>query len=87
MRIFEYHSTPNIMDLEEKQAAAAAQFNKGDLVRLKSGGPIMTVASAIGDAVHCTWWREFAAGGYEYAWFSHAMLAAPSPANNPASQP
>ncbi len=34
------------------------QFNPGDTVRLKSGGPVMTVSKLINNFVHCTWFDE-----------------------------
>ena len=33
-------------------------FNIGDTVRLKSGGPLMTVASIAGHNCTCTWFNE-----------------------------
>jgi uncharacterized protein YodC (DUF2158 family) len=39
-------------------------YKKGDLVRLRSGGPTMTVASSGQNGVHCTWFPKIAG---EYA--------------------
>ncbi|MGO8913388.1 MAG: DUF2158 domain-containing protein, partial [Bradyrhizobium sp.] len=33
----------------------AASFQPGDLVRLRSGGPLMTVDNTTGDQVDCLW--------------------------------
>jgi uncharacterized protein YodC (DUF2158 family) len=35
--------------------AAASELHKGDLVRIRSGGPLMTVTAVQGDKVTCTW--------------------------------
>jgi uncharacterized protein YodC (DUF2158 family) len=35
--------------------AAASELHKGDLVRIRSGGPLMTVTAVQGDLVTCTW--------------------------------
>lgn len=50
-------------------------FNVGDLVMLKSGGPVMTVIQVDGSNVYCTWFDErnviqrhvFVAGALESA--------------------
>ena len=33
-------------------------FNKGDIVQLKSGGPAMIVTDQTGDTVQCLWYGE-----------------------------
>ncbi|WP_199728308.1 YodC family protein [Achromobacter sp. K91] len=33
-------------------------FQQGDVVQLKSGGPLMTVTSISGNDVSCTWFDE-----------------------------
>src|ERR1700722_18419202 len=35
--------------------AAASELHKGDLVRVRSGGPLMTVTAVQGDQVNCIW--------------------------------
>ncbi len=34
-----------------------AQFKPGDVVKLKSGGPVMTVAAMTGQGVLCCWFQ------------------------------
>lgn len=36
------------------------QFNKGDIVQLKSGGPAMIVTGQTGETVQCLWYGEIA---------------------------
>jgi uncharacterized protein YodC (DUF2158 family) len=37
------------------QSQTAISFRRGDLVRLRSGGPLMTIDSIKGDQVDCIW--------------------------------
>ena len=37
------------------QSRPAASLHNGDLVRVRSGGPLMTVTAVEGDQVNCTW--------------------------------
>jgi uncharacterized protein YodC (DUF2158 family) len=47
-------SASNIADLSTKETIAP-QLHQGDLVRLRSGGPLMTVSGINGDQVECIW--------------------------------
>lgn len=46
-------------------------FKRGDLVRLKSGGPVMTVASEVGGSVEAVW---FVGAEHRSALFNESML-------------
>lgn len=52
-------------------AESAIEFKPGDVVRLKSHGPTMTVASVTGPAVRCDW---FWGGKIESREFRDAQL-------------
>jgi uncharacterized protein YodC (DUF2158 family) len=62
-------------------------FTVGELVQLRSGGPVMTVEALdtghgdAEDSIRCFW---FAGAKLHKAWFSPATLA---PADHPAPQP
>lgn len=47
-------SASNIADLSTKETIAA-QLHQDDLVRLRSGGPLMTVNGTKDDQVECVW--------------------------------
>ena len=47
-----------------------------DLVRLRSGGPEMTIKSVQGNWVICTWWSQ-GWGGFQSTGFPIAMVAGP----------
>jgi uncharacterized protein YodC (DUF2158 family) len=49
----------------------------GDLVRLNSGGPLMTVAAVDGDQINCVWFRSDHVPQKET--FSKALLTKVSP--------
>ena len=52
------------------------RLQEGDLVRLRSGGPEMTVKSVRGNWVIAIWWNE-AFGGFQSAGFPVAMVDGP----------
>jgi uncharacterized protein YodC (DUF2158 family) len=58
------------------QSQTTPLFHKGDLVRLRSGGPAMTVKSVQGKWVIATWWNE-GYGGFQSSGFPIAMVAGP----------
>jgi uncharacterized protein YodC (DUF2158 family) len=57
------------------QSHVTSQFHNGDLVHLRSGGPLMTVTGIQGDQVTCTW--NEGDGDLRSGHFPVAMLAAP----------
>jgi uncharacterized protein YodC (DUF2158 family) len=58
------------------QSPTTPRLQEGDLVRLRSGGPEMTVKSARGNWVIAIWWNE-AFGGFQSAGFPVAMVDGP----------
>jgi uncharacterized protein YodC (DUF2158 family) len=65
--------------------SSATPLRSGDLVRLRSGGPLMTVKNVEGDQVNCIWSEE---GEIQSGSFPVALLAAPltTPPVDPAMQ-
>ena len=68
------------------QSQATPVLRTGDLVRLRSGGPALTVKSVHGNWVICTWWQErlsmFRTAGFPVAMIDgpitlHAAAASP----------
>jgi len=59
-----------------RQSQTSPLLHAGDLVRLRSGGPEMTVKSVQGNWVLCTWWSQ-GWGGFQSAGFPIAMVAGP----------
>jgi uncharacterized protein YodC (DUF2158 family) len=66
-----------------EQSVHAPLLRTGDLVRLRSGGPLMTVRSAEGDQVNCYWSTD--EGNVLNGTFPVADLTAPLilPASDP----
>ena len=60
----------------ETQTQTTPSLHEGDLVRLRSGGPEMTVKSVRGTWVIAIWWNE-AFGGFQSAGFPVAMVDGP----------
>jgi uncharacterized protein YodC (DUF2158 family) len=58
------------------QSQTAPVLRGGDLVRLRSGGPALTVKSVNGNWVICTWWQE-RLGIFRTAAFPVAMIEGP----------
>ena len=58
------------------QSQSTPRLQEGDLVRLRSGGPEMTVKSVRGKWVIATWWNE-GFGGFQSAGFPVAMVDGP----------
>ena len=65
------------------QGHATPPIQSGDLVRLRSGGPVLTVKSVRGDWVICSWWSgedgEFQSGGFPVAM---VVRSVPPPSND-----
>jgi uncharacterized protein YodC (DUF2158 family) len=81
-------ATPALADAPQASPAianSAAAFMRGDLVRLRSGGPLMTVQNVAGDQVNCIWTQE---GDIRTGSFPIALVAAPlaTPPDDPSFQ-
>ena len=57
------------------QSRAAPLLKRGDLVRLRSGGPLLTVKSVHDGWVICTWWTEY--GDFQTNGFPIAAVEGP----------
>jgi uncharacterized protein YodC (DUF2158 family) len=66
------------------QSQATPALRGGDLVRLRSGGPVMTVKGVHGNWVICTWWHE-ALGQFRTVGFPAAMIDGPITLPSPAA--
>ena len=58
------------------QSQTSPQLHPGDLVRLRSGGPVLTVKSASDNWVICTWFDEY--GEFQSTGFPIAMIVGPT---------
>jgi uncharacterized protein YodC (DUF2158 family) len=71
---------PAFADAEPANTATQSQttplLHEGDVVRLRSGGPPLTVKSVAGNWVICTWWDE-GYGEFQTGGFPIAMIAGP----------
>jgi uncharacterized protein YodC (DUF2158 family) len=57
------------------QSRSAPLLHSGDLVRLRSGGPLLTVKSVRDGWVICTWWTEY--GDFQTSGFPIAAVEGP----------
>jgi uncharacterized protein YodC (DUF2158 family) len=57
------------------QSTTAPRLQVGDLVRLRSGGPVLNVKSVSGNWVICTWLDDY--GGLQSSAFPLAMIDGP----------
>src|SRR5436189_2204527 len=68
------------------QNQATSTLRGGDLVRLRSGGPVLTVKSVHGNWIICTWWHE-GFGQFRTAGFPATMIDGPITLPPPAAAP
>jgi uncharacterized protein YodC (DUF2158 family) len=68
------------------QNQATPTLRGGDLVRLRSGGPVLTVKSVHGNWIICTWWHE-GFGQFRTAGFPTTMIDGPITLAPPAAAP
>jgi uncharacterized protein YodC (DUF2158 family) len=72
-------AVPALADAAPANTATQSQttpfLHRGDLVRLRSGGPVLTVKSISDNWVICTWFDDY--GGFQSAGFPLAMITGP----------
>ena len=73
-------AVPALADAAPANTATQSQttplLHEGNVVRLRSGGPPLTVKSVQGNWVICTWWDE-GYGEFQSAGFPIAMITGP----------
>jgi uncharacterized protein YodC (DUF2158 family) len=67
------------------QSPTTPRLHKGDLVRLRSGGPALIVKSIWGNWAICTWFDDY--GDLQSAGFPIAMIAGPITASGIQDRP
>lgn len=66
------YSCSRIKEGSQQMSDNATQFQAGDVVRLKSGGPDMTVKRLMGVGADCVWFQGD--NRLEEAWFEFDLL-------------
>src|SRR6516162_11579163 len=69
-------AVPTLAANTATQSQTTPLLHEGDLVRLRSGGPEMTVKNVQGNWVIATWWNE-GYGGFQSSGFPLAMVDGP----------
>jgi uncharacterized protein YodC (DUF2158 family) len=64
------------------QGSATGRFQVGDIVKLKSGGPEMTVKERVTSGYHCQWFagKKLESGTFPEAGLEPASVKPPIPA-------
>jgi uncharacterized protein YodC (DUF2158 family) len=61
-----------------------AEFKKGDLVKLKSGGPIVTVVEVEPNNLRCSWFDQSGKRHFDYFDPETVVIYTPPPQHGPA---